>query len=409
MTTDAFRAGAVRPAGGDLPLPLLTLDMARYRANRDSLLAYGRAHGALLAPHVKTAMIPELATDFVAAGGWGVTVADVRQAAAMIAGGVSRLVLANEVGGRYGARHFARLVAAHPTIELITFVDSPEAVAALDAALAEVAPSRTVPVLLEVGIGRAGVRDLPSARRVLDALGTSERAGRIRVAGVAAYEGAATVADRAETLRRVDALLSFAAEALGAVRERVGEVRPLIASAGGSLYFDRVVAILGAAVRADPRCDLVLRPGAILYGDHGIYETGIAALDERGGFKLDGVAAQDAFRPVLQVFAEVLSRPEPGLAICGMGMRNVSYDAGLPRALQLYRDGAPIAADLSGVAVQRLNDQHAFVGLGDADIRVGDVVAFGISHPCTCFHLWREVQVLDAEGRISGSLTTRFG
>ena len=397
-----------RPERGDLPLPLLTLDLPAYRDNRDALLAYGRAHGARLAPHVKTAMIPELAADFVAAGGWGVTVADVRQARVMAEAGIRRIVIANEVGGTHGARHFARLVAAHPETEFFVFADSTEAATALEGALSAHAPGRAVPVLVEVGSARAGARDLAAATRVIDALDEAVPRGHVRLAGIAAYEGAAAVPDPVETLRRVDALLELAAQALGVVRARLPDAR-LVATAGGSLYFDRVVAVLGAAVDVDGGTDLVLRPGAILYGDHGIYEKGLAVMDARGGFAPEGAGAGETFRPVLRVFAEVLSRPEPELAICGMGMRNVSYDAGLPRALAAFRDGASLAADLSGVSVQRLNDQHAFVALGGADLRVGDVLAFGISHPCTCLHLWRTVQGVDAGGDIVEALMTQFG
>ncbi|RVD48802.1 amino acid deaminase, partial [Mesorhizobium sp. M2D.F.Ca.ET.140.01.1.1] len=81
---------------------------------------------------------------------------------------------------------------------------------------------------------------------------------------------------------------------------------------------------------------------------------------------------------------EVLSRPETGLAICGMGMRDVSFDQGFPKPLTVYRGGHPLAVPLKGEVV-KLNDQHAFLSLQpDDDIAVGDVIEFGISHPCTC-------------------------
>ncbi len=399
--------GTVRPQDGALPLPMLTLDMAAYRANRDSILAYAGRHGALLSPHVKTAMIPELATDFVAAGGWGVTVADVRQAEVMIAAGVKRLMLANEVG-IHGARHFARLVAAHPDVELSVFADSTEGVAALVAALEQAPRSAPVPLLLEVGAGRAGARDAAAFAQVLEAAVAAESAGTVIVAGVAAYEGAAAIGTPDEAVRRVDALMELQVEALRQTRKAVGPERRLVATAGGSMYFDRVVAVLGAGVVADGNADLIIRPGAILFGDHGLYERAFGNIDARHGFT-PGASARAAFHPVLRVWAEVLSRPEQGLVVCGMGMRNVSYDAGLPRALRVFRGGADVQADVDGIAVTKLNDQHAFVTIGNADLRVGDIVEFGISHPCTCMHLWRTVLALDADGVVSGSFTTHFG
>ena len=48
-----------------------------------------------------------------------------------------------------------------------------------------------------------------------------------------------------------------------------------------------------------------------------------------------------------------------------------------------------------------LNDQHAFVDMaGRASASVGDRIAFGISHPCTAFQLWREALVVDDDDRI---------
>ena len=39
---------------------------------------------------------------------------------------------------------------------------------------------------------------------------------------------------------------------------------------------------------------------------------------------------------------------------------------------------------------------------------VGDLVAFGISHPCTAFQLWREALVVDDADRILDVYELRF-
>ncbi|MEQ6917919.1 hypothetical protein [Halomonas aquatica] len=86
--------------------------------------------------------------------------------------------------------------------------------------------------------------------------------------------------------------------------------------------------------------------------------------------------------------------PEPGLAIVAMGRRDVGGDR-LPLALRRYREGgAPdqtLAVD--GWRVTKLMDQHAFLALpdGTGDVSVGDIVAFGISHPCLTFDKWRRL------------------
>ncbi|MGO8579457.1 amino acid deaminase, partial [Rhizobium leguminosarum] len=81
-----------------------------------------------------------------------------------------------------------------------------------------------------------------------------------------------------------------------------GDERSLLVTAGGSVFFDLVIAWLSAAVAADPACRLVLRSGSIFFHDHGIYERGLAGLDARGGFRICGetISAAAAFRPALR-------------------------------------------------------------------------------------------------------------
>jgi D-serine dehydratase len=156
----------------------------------------------------------------------------------------------------------------------------------------------------------------------------------------------------------------------------------------------------------------VLRSGAIYFHDHGVYDRALGMLDSRQGFTVDGakISARQAFRPALRLWAEVLSRPEPGLAISGMGMRDVSFDQGFPSVLAVWRDGRRLAPLASPAKVLKLNDQHAFVEVSpDADIVVGDVVEFGISHPCTCLDRYRVIFGVDETGHVSHAFPTYFG
>ena len=98
--------------------------------------------------------------------------------------------------------------------------------------------------------------------------------------------------------------------------------------------------------------------------------------------------------------------PEPGLAFLSMGKRDVPYDAGLPVPTSRYRPGTGFLAVGSSVVIAT-NDQHAYVRLGpDADWQVGDMVACGISHPCTAFDKWRFIPIVnDSYDVVDGVLT----
>jgi D-serine dehydratase len=398
------------PADGAMSLPVLTLDLAAYAHNRDAMLRYAAEQGVAMAPHAKTPMAPDLAADLVRAGAWGTTVADIRQATVMLRAGLHRLILANGIGGRGGAGRLAALLRDHPAAELYLFVDSTAVIDALGAVWAAEPTLAPLRLLVEVGAARGGARDLAAARAIIAAIQATE--GRLRLAGVGSYEGAATqpTPERTEVVHT--ALFQLAADVLVEVRASVGPGEPLVLTVGGSLFFDRVLAALKPVAAADGATTLVLRGGAIFFHDHGVYQRGLAALDARHGFVLDGevASAGQVFRPALRVWAEVLSRPEPDLAVCGLGMRDVASDQDLPRPLTLFRDGTPAGA-LSGIAsVTKLNDQHAFMELtSGVDVRVGDVVEFGLSHPCTSIDLYRFILGVDEAGIVRTAFPTFFG
>lgn len=410
LRLDALGEQGWKPYDGAMALPLISLDQQAFAGNVDLMMAYVKDHGVGIAPHAKTPMSTAIAGVLLAAGAWGTTVADIRQAAVMLKAGQRRLILANEIGGIAAARRLAALLARYPDAEVHVFVDSVPLATALDAAWRERNDLPPLGLMVELGAGRAGARDPDAAGAIVAAILAAETPN-FSLTGISAYEGAAAIADADETLRRIDGLIAMTAAFLPAVRARIGSERPLLLTAGGSVFFDRVVAGLSAAVATDPDCHLVLRSGAIFFHDHGVYERGLAGLDARGGFRLGEKthAASEGFKPALRVWAEVLSRPEPGLAICGMGLRDVAIDQGLPRPLALYRDGAR-RADFTGAEVVRLNDQHAFVTVpAGGDVAIGDVVEFGISHPCTCLDRHAILYGLDPDHRVVTAYLTSFG
>ncbi|PWL18521.1 amino acid deaminase [Falsochrobactrum shanghaiense] len=394
----------IDPRDGSAQLPLLTFDRSAWEQNCTAMFSYLHAVGARIAPHAKTPMSPELARDLLERGAVALTVADIRQAAVMLGHGFDRLILANQIGGRASGARLGRLLAQHPAAQVILYVDS---LAAL-ATAAEVAATagRRIDFLIEVGGGRAGARDRATVLAILEKLADYPD---LRAVGIAAYEGASASGDLVMTRKAIAELHAFAAEAFAQLRALQPEDR-LMLSSGGSSFFDLVIEDLGPTVSADGNADLVLRSGAIFFYDHGVYARGLANLDQRGGFAPAGIGpAREAFRPALLAYAEVLSRPEPGLAICGMGMRDVSFDQGLPVPVSRYRDGNALPVP-EGAEVVKLNDQHAFLRLSaDADVEVGDIFGFGISHPCTALDRWSWLFVTGPGGKVVDALPMHFG
>ncbi len=298
-----------RPADGTMSLPVLTLDEAAFHHNRDLMLDYARAAGVEIAPHAKTPMAPDLARSLIEAGAWGATVADIRQATVMFPAGISQLLLANEVGGLGGARRLAALASLWPQAEINVFADSVSAVEALDAAWREGPTTPPLRVLVEVGAGRAGARSRDEAVAVAKAAAGSR--GRLRLAGLAAYEGAAAKATPEASDLAIDALLRLAAEALADIRALAGPERPLLVTAGGSSF------LRPGRCRAETRCrrrrPREPRAPLRLESSSTIMAYTIARLprstnggDSRSTARL-GKRGAHFFRPALRVWAEVLS------------------------------------------------------------------------------------------------------
>ena len=102
----------------------------------------------------------------------------------------------------------------------------------------------------------------------------------------------------------------------------------------------------------------------------------------------------------------MVSAPAPGLAFLNLGKRDISSDLHLPVPVAVVRDGVTHPVDR--LAVTQLNDQHAYLDDPAGEVRVGDWVACGVSHPCTTFDRWGALPVVDDRGRVTDLVRTFF-
>jgi len=372
--------------------PVLTLREPALAGNLEAMAAYCARAGVELAPHGKTAMSPELAARQLASGAWGITVATIGQLRAYRAFGFPRLLLANELVDEAGIAWLADELAADPGLVVYCYVDSTDGVSILDRVLTARPAGRRLPVLVEIGLGRTGCRTDDQALAVAKAAAAT---GTLAVAGLAGYEGSLGGDPREQAPGLVT---SFCRRLANLARTMADADSEFIVTAGGSVYFDVVVRELTAARPAG--MTVVLRSGGYLFHDHGIYQAATPAAR--------GVTGAPVLRPALELWAQVLSRPEPGLALLGAGRRDAGFDAGLPVPLRVRRrDGE--AASLAGAEVTGLNDQHAYLRLDpDTALAPGDLVGLGISHPCTTLDKWRVIPVLDEQDRVIDVVHTFF-
>jgi len=389
----------------DTSFPVALLKTSALRHNLDWMRGFCERHGALLAPHGKTTMSPQLFGAQLANGAWGITLASATQVQVAARFGVRRVLLANELIAPSDIRALVHLLRDDPGFELIALADSLEGVARLTQAVDAAGLARPLPLLVELGLTgkRAGCRTAEEAMAVARAIAA---APGLQLAGIEGYEGLLVSSDRAADIARVD---EFLAAMVALVRQCDAEglfTGPhIVLSAGGSSYFD-LVARRFADIAGTSRPVLsILRSGCYLTNDHGHYFHLTRELDEREG-------GGPGLRPALEVWSVVLSRPEPTLAILGMGKRDASYDIDLPRALVRHRPGtaAPVALN-EGWRIEKMNDQHAYLRLPDdeaATLQVGDLVGCGISHPCTTFDKWAVLLLVDDAYNVEGAVNTFF-
>jgi D-serine dehydratase len=389
----------------DLPLPLAVLKRSALDHNGRWMRGFLEMSGAAIAPHGKTTMSPELFERQLADGAWAITVATVQQLLVCREAGIGRIVLANQLVGRQAIRAVLEELRRDPEFDFYCLVDSVEGVEALARAAREAAIGRPLQVLLEGGYqgGRTGARNLATA---LAAARATKAAGpALALRGVEGFEGL-FVGSPGEIAAKVEAFLGFLVEiATACDAEDLFAPGPVILSAGGSAFYDLVPKRLGAAgLRRETM--LLTRSGCYLTHDSAMYRRFFAELEERSP---EVARLGEGPRAALEVWAYVQSLPEPGKTILTMGKRDVSPDE-MPVPLAWYRPGAEAPEPLpAGHAVTGLNDQHAHMALpAGSPLRVGDMVAFGVSHPCLTFDKWQVIPVVDDDYTVVDAVRTFF-
>lgn len=387
--------------GDHTTLPAAVILGEVLRTNVAIMADYCRRSGVLLAPHGKTTMSPELFELQIRAGAWAITAATVSQARVMVDAGVPRVLIANEVTAPGDMRWLAERVRSG--FEVLCYVDSVVGARLLHDVMLGHAPGSRLGVLVELGMpgGRTGARSVDEALRVAGAVAELPS---LRLAGIAGFEGTISGTDGATAEERVDDFLRRLVRLAGQVIDRhVGsDAEGFIVSAGGSVFFDRVVATL-KAVRWRGPVRVVLRSGCYLSHDDGV-------IDELSPFGNRHIVGGEVFRAALEVWAVVLSRPEPGRIIVGAGKRDLSTDGLLPVAKKWVRRGTDEVQELvPRPRAIRVDDQHAYIDVdGSWDVGVGDYVGLGISHPCTTFDKWKVIAVVDDAYNVVDVVTTRF-
>ena len=392
---------------GQIPLPNLVLKQRALEHNAGWMRDFLEKEGILFAPHGKTTMAPQLFDLQLRYGAWGITIATVQQLKVCRRFGVQRILMANQLISAGDIEYVAGEMRRDERFEFYCLVDSSEGIERLQRVLEQAGQTRPLRVLVEVGVpgGRTGCRTANEAIRVAEKIAGLSH---LSLYGVECYEGIISTGDGKEDERRIRALLQRAVNVYQGCRSRrlFTDQQCVILSAGGSAWFDVVASTFGRV--SDQAVKVIVRSGCYLPHDSLFYNRHFHTLQARCGTEAD---LPGSLKPAMEVWTCVQSVPETGLAVLNVGKRDVSHDLELPVVEKWYRPGISTHPEsLAGeAAITALHDQHACLRFsGETDLAVGDMLALGISHPCTTFDKWRLLWLVDDDYNVTGGIRTFF-
>jgi D-serine deaminase-like pyridoxal phosphate-dependent protein len=321
MTTSAPAAAGMPLAAVDTPA--LVLDLDAFERNLARMADAVRGRPVRLRPHAKSHKCAEIALRQIEAGAVGVCCQKVSEAEALVAGGITDVLITNEI---VGTGKLDRLATLARTAKLGVCVDAAQNVADLDAAAARAGVRLDVLVEINVGADRCGVEAGAPALALARKIAASRN---LRFAGLQAYHGGAqhlrSVADRRSAIGR----------AAGFARS----TRELIESSG--IACD---AVTGAGTGSFP-LELAsgvydeLQPGSYIFMDADYNRNEVDP-------------AWPRFEQSLFVWTTVMSRPNAARAVVDAGLKASSVDSGMPQVW-----------NLPGVEFMKASDEHGVLAI----------------------------------------------
>ena len=383
-TLEQFLATKPNLFTANFQFPIMLLKESAVKNNIAQMMSFCNSVNAELAPHVKTTMSPQLAQMQVAAGATALTVANFWQGSIFLKHGFKNLIIANEVLDPTAIAEIAK-INKQKQAEIIFYVDS---ILALEIIQKFTPLEGEQNLFIEIGAenGRGGVRELSLVEQLAQRIKADKR---LNLIGVTGFEGA--VPDAARGRRGERKISKFCQKIVAAAQLAYPykSDQPFVISAGGSAYFDIVARELNKFEK--PR-RLLLRSGGYITHDHKYYE------------EIYPFASTDrSFQPAIEVWGQVISKPERDFGVLNLGKRDIGNDLHNPIPIKSY-DGQ--VKSFSAV-IEKLNDQHGYLR-GKQEFFLGQLIGLGISHPCTTFDKWGLILLVNDDYDLIDCMQTFF-
>ena len=386
----------------EVSLPIAVIKESSLVNNAKWMQSFSDKANVKLAPHGKTSMAPALFKMQLAQGCWGISLATVPQVINSVQNGVNRIIMANQLVGNYHMKLIADLLSS-TELEFYCFVDSLENVHALG----KYFTTRNIPlnILIEIGVpeGRCGWRDTENITLLLDVI---EQYPCLCLCGISFYEGVIHGANAEGKIKKF--IKSISALVSNLYSENKFDSNEIIVTGAGSAWYDVVAKelMLNKSTQ-NINYTAIIRPGCYLIHDTGIYQDAQEEVMKRSQLACD---ISGDLLSSLELWAYVHSVPESGLAVIGLGKRDVAFDAGLPTPEYFYRPGTeqPVKVDKAWQVIT-IMDQHCMMQVpANTSLLPGDLVCFSSSHPCLTMDKWRYIGLIDDNFIVNKTIETYF-
>ena len=348
----------------ELPTPALIIDKPALESNIAKMSAHLTSHGKGFRPHAKTHKCPLISRMQIEAGAVGVCAAKVSEAAALLHGGVSKILITSPISTLTKARILDTLLLGQKDIRIV--VDSLHGFELLAQAISA---DSTLGILvdLDVSMGRTGTRDNDLLLTLVERI---EKDDRFYFSGVQHYAGHLMhLADFDK--RREKSLSSWQRlEDKFLLLEKHG-IDVDVVTGGGTGTYDIDVEV---ARMTD------LQVGSYIFMDEEYRAIGSAQGDRFNEFELS-----------LSVACTTISQPQSATITVDGGYKAFASDS-----------VNPVCDDIPDVEFRFAGDEHGVLILaeGQQEIQLGQVIRFATPHCDPTVNLHEYYWVMEADGLV---------
>jgi len=328
----------------DVDTPALIVDLDLFEANLAKMADEARRGGIRLRPHGKTHKCAVIGQRQMALGAVGQCVQKVSEAEALVDGGISDVLVCNEIVGQTKLRRLASLARR---ARIGVCADNAANIEELSVEAQTFGVELRVLVEIDAGVGRCGIEPGEPAAQLAKLI--DELPG-LTFGGLQAYHGGA---QHLRTLAERQAAIDGIVDKVNATRaalQRVGMPCPEVTGGGTGTY--RLE--MASGVYTELQCGSYI----FMDADYGRNR------DEAG-------EPYRRFAQSLFVYASVMSRPARNRAIVDAGLKAISIDS-----------GAPLVHDQPDLEYIFKGDEHGQIRLPETghSLSIGDKILLVPGH-----------------------------